>query len=83
METAREISMEDPKTVVKEEPRKSLIVLLIMAAYNFILGGIILIGVPRGTAPIAENVGWIMIVIGVLSVVLYATARHRRLKQKK
>lgn len=75
--------MEDPKTVVKEEPRKSLIVLLIMAAYNFILGGIILIGVPRGTAPIAENVGWVMIVIGVLSVVLYATARHRRLKQKK
>ncbi|MDR5898601.1 hypothetical protein QC823_06335 [Halomonas vilamensis] len=75
--------MEDPKTVVKEEPRKSLIVLLIMAAYNFILGGIILIGVPRGTAPIAENVGWVMMIIGVLSVVLFVVARRHRLKQKK
>ena len=75
--------MEDPKTVGKDEPRKSLLVLVVMAAYNLIFGCFILIGVPRGNAPIATNVGWVMIVIGVLSLILYATARHRRLKQKK
>lgn len=34
--------MEDPKTVVKGEPRKSLIILFLSAMYSIIIGAVVL-----------------------------------------
>jgi len=69
--------MEDPRTVVKKEQRKSLLILLIMALYSIIFGVAIVIGLSRGDPQMASNAGWIMIGIGILCIVLYVSARRR------
>ena len=40
--------MEEPKTVIKNEPRKSLIILFIMGMVSIVLGTIILLGPGSG-----------------------------------
>jgi len=72
--------MQDPKTVVKKEQRKSLIILMIMALYSLIFGTAIVIGLSRGDPQMASNAGWIMIGIGILCIVLYVSARRRSTK---
>lgn len=75
--------MEDPKTVIKKEQRKSLIILMIMAIYSLLFGIAIVIGLSRGNPQMASNAGWIMIGIGILSIVLYVSARRRSTKHNK
>ncbi|MBS9404303.1 hypothetical protein KG088_11750 [Halomonas sp. TRM85114] len=75
--------MQDPRTVVKKEQRKSLLILMIMAIYSLLFGVAIVIGLSRGNPQMASNAGWIMIGIGILSIVLYVSARRRGNKHNK
>ena len=58
--------MEDPKTVVKGEPRKSLIILFLSALYSIIVGVVVLVGLGSGDTQMAEGAGWVLIVCGRL-----------------
>ncbi|XKH01540.1 hypothetical protein LG325_01835 [Marinobacter nauticus] len=69
--------MEDPKTVVKHEPRKSLIILFLSALYSLIIGVVVLIAVSSGNSQMAEGAGWVMIACGVASLVYYFLARKQ------
>jgi len=69
--------MEDPKTVVKHEPRKSLIILFAAAVYSIVIGVVVLIGLGSGDTDMAEGAGWVMIVCGVASLVYYVLARKQ------
>jgi len=69
--------MEDPKTVVKHEPRKSLIILFLSALYSIIIGAVVLIGLGSGNSQMAEGAGWVMIVCGAASLVYYFLARKQ------
>lgn len=75
--------MEDPKTVVKTEPRKSLIILLLAAIYSIGIGIIVLVGLGSGDTQMAEGAGWVMIVAGVISLVYYGLARRQTLREKR
>lgn len=70
--------MEDPKTVVKTEPRKSLLILCLSGLYSIIIGVVVLIGLGSGNSQMAEGAGWIMIACGVLSFIYYGLARRTR-----
>ncbi|WP_148863658.1 hypothetical protein [Marinobacter fonticola] len=72
--------MDDPKTVVKNEPRKSLIILFAAAIFTIIIGVIVLFAPGSGETDMAENVGWIMIAIGVACLGLYVYGRKERPK---
>ncbi|MBS3805646.1 MAG: hypothetical protein KGY54_13950 [Oleiphilaceae bacterium] len=76
--------MEDPKTTIKTEPRKSLLVLFALAMYSVIVGSIILVGVGLGTGEtqMASGAGLIMITVGVICFIFYALARRQTIKQK-
>ncbi|PHQ27012.1 hypothetical protein CLH62_05365 [Marinobacter guineae] len=69
--------MEDPKTVVKREPRKSLIILFASALFSIIIGIVVLIGLGSGNSQMAEGAGWILVVCGVVSLVFYFLARKQ------
>ena len=69
--------MEDPKTVIKKEPRKSLIILFLAAMYSIIIGIVVLIGLGSGDTQMAEGAGWIMIVCGIALLVYYFLARKQ------
>jgi len=69
--------MEDPKTVIKKEPRKSLIILFLSAMYSIIIGIVVLIGLGSGDTQMAEGAGWVMIVCGVGLLVYYVLARKQ------
>lgn len=69
--------MEDPKTVVKGEPRKSLIILFLAALFSIVIGIVLLIGLGSGESQMAEGAGWIMIVCGVIALVFYFLARKQ------
>lgn len=78
--------MEDPKTVVKTEPRKSLLVLFIMGLHGLIIGSIILFSagsIGSGNTQMAEGVGWILVSAGVICMLLYGWARRQTLNRKK
>jgi uncharacterized membrane protein HdeD (DUF308 family) len=70
--------MEDPKTVVKHEPRKSLIVLFIMGAVSIVLGTIILLGPGSGPSGMGGGAGWVMIMVGVIAIVFYLFGRKSK-----
>ncbi|PPK53103.1 hypothetical protein [Marinobacter persicus] len=69
--------MEDPKTVVKQEPRKSLVILFLSAVYSIIIGAVVLIGLGSGNSQMAEGAGWVMIACGLASLVYYILARKQ------
>lgn len=70
--------MEDPKTVVKREPRKSLIVLFIMGVVSIVFGIIIQIGLGSGSPGMGGGAGWVMIIGGVLALGFYFYGRKTR-----
>jgi uncharacterized membrane protein HdeD (DUF308 family) len=70
-----ENTMEDPKTVVKHEPRKSLIVLFIMSIVSIVLGTIILLGPSSGPSGMGGGAGWVMIIGGVIAMGIYLYGR--------
>lgn len=74
--------MEDPKTVVKTEPRKSLIILLLAAIFSMVVGTVVLVGFGSGDSQMAGGAGWIMIAVGVISLVYYVLARRQTLREK-
>lgn len=67
--------MEDPKTVVKHEPRKSLIVLFVLGIISIVLGTIILFGPGSGQSGMGGGAGWVMIIVGVIAMGFYLYAR--------
>lgn len=67
--------MENPKRVVKNEPRKSLFVLFAAGIFTIVVGLIVVIGLGSGDSEMAEGAGWIMIVIGVLCLGFYVFGR--------
>ena len=69
--------MEDPKTVVKKEPRKSLIIMFLSAMYSIIIGVVVLIGLGSGDTQMAEGAGWVLIACGVAMLVWYVLARKQ------
>jgi uncharacterized membrane protein HdeD (DUF308 family) len=69
--------MEDPKTVIKKEPRKSLIIVFLSAMYSIIIGIVVLIGLGSGDTQMAEGAGWVMIACGVALLVYYVLARKQ------
>ena len=69
--------MEDPKTVITKEPRKSLIILFLSAMYSIIIGIVVLIGLGSGDTQMAEGAGWVMILCGVALLVYYVLARKQ------
>jgi len=69
--------MEDPKTVIKKEPRKSLIIMFLAAMYSIIIGIVVLIGLGSGDTQMAEGAGWVLIVCGVALLVFYVLARKQ------
>lgn len=75
--------MEDPKTVVKTEPRKSLLVLFIMGLHGLIIGSIILFTIGKGNTQMAEGAGWILVSVGVICMGVYGWARRGTIKRKK
>jgi len=79
----QEARMENPKTVVKTEPRKSLLVLFIMGLHGLIIGGIITFVSADGNTQMADGVGWILISVGVLCMLLYGWARRQTLNRKR
>lgn len=70
--------MDNPKSVVKNEPRKSLIVLFAAGVFTIVFGIIVLIGLGSGNSEMAEGAGWIMIVIGLLCFAFYVYGRKTR-----
>lgn len=70
--------MENPKTVIKTEPRKSLLILCLSGVYSLVIGIVVLIGLGSGNSQMAEGAGWIMIVCGIVSFVYYSLARQSR-----
>ncbi len=69
--------MEDPKTVVKREPRKSLIILFASALFSIIIGIVVLVGLGSGDSQMAEGAGWVLVACGVVSLVFYFLARKQ------
>lgn len=74
--------MEDPKTVIKTEPRKSLLILFLAGVYSVVIGLVVVIGLGSGDTQMAEGAGWIMIICGILSFIYYALARRQTIRQK-
>lgn len=72
--------MDDPKTVVKKEPRKSLIILFLAAIFTIVIGVIALFAPGAENTDMAKNVGWIMIAIGIACLGLYVYGRRERPK---
>jgi len=70
--------MKNPKTVVKHEPRKSLIVLFIMGVVSIVLGTIILLGPGSGPSGMGGGAGWVMIMVGVIAIVFYLFGRKSK-----
>jgi uncharacterized membrane protein HdeD (DUF308 family) len=73
-----EDKMEDPKTVLKQEPRKSLIILFIMGMVSIVLGTIILVGPGSGPSGMGGGAGWVMIMVGVIAIVFYLFGRKSK-----
>lgn len=69
--------MEDPKTVVKHEPRKSLIIMFLSAIYSIIIGLVVLVDISMGNTQMAEGAGWVMIACGAILLVYYVLARKQ------
>lgn len=67
--------MEDPKTVVKTEQRKSLLVLFVMSIVSMAIGAILLFGPSAGPSAPGNGAGWVMIVGGVIAMGIYFYAR--------
>jgi uncharacterized membrane protein HdeD (DUF308 family) len=73
-----EEKMEDPKTVIRNEPRKSLIILFIMGLVSIVLGTIILLGPGSGPSGMGGGAGWVMIMVGVIAIGFYLFGRKSR-----
>lgn len=67
--------MESPKKVVKNEPRKSLIVLFIMGVVSIVIGTFILFGPDNGPSGMGGGAGWVMIMVGIVAIVFYLFGR--------
>ncbi|TBW55189.1 hypothetical protein EZI54_12095 [Marinobacter halodurans] len=70
--------MDNPKKVVTEEPRKSLIVLFLSAVFSIIVGIVALMAPGAENTDMAENVGWVMILVGLGALVFYIIGRKEQ-----
>ena len=75
--------MDDPKRVIKKEPRKSLFVLLAASAFFLLIGLVVLIFGSPEREPTIANVGVVSLVISGLAFLLYVIARRHEKKRKK
>jgi len=70
--------MDDPKAVIKNEPRKSLIILFIMGIVSISLGTIILVGPSSGPSGMGGGAGWVMVAGGILAIGFYLYGRKSK-----
>ncbi|GGD01706.1 hypothetical protein GCM10007418_21180 [Halopseudomonas salina] len=70
-----EDDMEDPKTVVKKEPRKSLIVLFVMSIISIVLGAIITFASSGNQNGMGGGAGYVMIIGGIIAMAIYIYGR--------
>lgn len=75
--------MESPKRVVKDEPRKSLFVLIAASLFFTLIGLVVLIFGSPDREPIIGQAGTLSLVIGALGFVLYVIARRHEAKARK
>ena len=75
-----EDAMENPKDVVKHEPRKSLIILCLAGVFSIVVGIVVLIGLGSGESQMGGGAGWVMIACGVLCIGFYVYGRKTRKK---
>ncbi|MEQ5834823.1 hypothetical protein [Marinobacter mangrovi] len=74
--------MDSPRKVVTGEPRKSLIVLFLGAVFSIVIGIVALLSPGSGHTDMAENVGWLLILIGVGALMFYIIGRRERQLRK-
>jgi len=67
--------MEDPKTVVKKEQRKSLIVLFVMSIISIVLGTIITIASSGTQNGMGGGAGYVMIIGGLIAMGIFIYGR--------
>ncbi len=67
--------MEDPKTVVKKEPRKSLIVLFVMSIISIVLGTIITLATGGEQTGMGGGAGYVMIIGGLIAMGIFIYGR--------
>ncbi|MGQ7273254.1 hypothetical protein [Marinobacter sp. V034] len=72
--------MDDPKTVMKKEPRKSLFILLAAGLFTLIIGIVVMLGPGSGETDMGGNAGWVMILIGTGCIIGYVLARRQKPK---
>ena len=70
--------MDDPKTVLKKEPRKSLFILLAAGVFTVALGILFVIISGPVAEPDVYYCGWLFIVVGLVSCIWYVLARRQR-----
>lgn len=68
--------MEDPKTVVKKEQRKGLIVLFVMSIISIVLGTIITLASSGNQTGMGGGAGFVMITGGVIALGIYVYGRR-------
>ena len=68
--------MEDPKTVVTKEPRKSLIVLFVMSIISIVIGTIITVATGGSQNGMGGGAGYVMIIGGVIAMGIYIYGRR-------
>lgn len=68
--------MEDPKTVVKKEQRKSLIVLFVMSIISIVLGTIITIASSGTPNSMGGGAGYVMIIGGLIALGIFIYGRR-------
>ncbi|WP_111495375.1 MULTISPECIES: DUF308 domain-containing protein [Marinobacter] len=71
--------MDTPKNLVKREPRKSLLVLLVSSVFSLIIGIVALMSPGAGQTDMAENVGWVLIVVGLGALMVYVIGRKEKI----
>lgn len=74
--------MDTPKHVVKDEPRKSLFVLIAASSFFTLIGLVVLLFGSPEREPIIRQSGTASLVIGILGFVLYVIARRHERKAR-
>lgn len=74
--------MDKPTKVVKEEPRKSLFVLLISGVFFLLIGAVVLFFGSPEREPMVRQAGLVALVIGGLAILFYLIARRQKIKRR-
>ncbi|MAM88136.1 hypothetical protein [Allohahella sp. A8] len=63
------------ETEIKKEPKKSLVVIAIVSICEIIIGLVVILNADRVTEKYLNSAGWVIMLLGVAGLVLYALYR--------